>query len=183
MDLQQVKIFDTQSELCKVAPNTWTVNNAFGAKTLEWLQNIWLFEHNSFHVTRPHCRLMLAEGLDLNRIREIGASMVPIMRKIAGQEVRHLVSRYWIDLPGFGCQIHHDEEEILISYQVYLNEPDPDSELPCRGVEFLHVNPPVQIDMRPNYGYISLNTDLKLHQVVKGSGMRLSVMFQYSNVI
>jgi len=80
-------------------------------------------------------------------------------------------------LPGFGCQVHHDAPDIIVTLQVYI-----DSDGDTVGAEFLHVDPSIQIPIQPNCGYINLNTDLKDHQVIANNGTRTSVVFQY-NVI
>jgi hypothetical protein len=182
MSIQQVKLYDTICEAKLLAPNTWTVDQVFSPSTLEWLQEIWVDEKNEFQVSRPHRRLLLKPGADHQRLQQIGLDMIPALSQLVGIDLNLMVVKYWLDLPGFGCQIHHDSPEIIVSLQIYINTVDQSGDQPCHGVEFLHMGEPYEVDIRPNHGYINLNTDLKLHRVVPGMGTRTSVMFQFNRV-
>lgn len=182
MTAKKIKIYDAESDIVCVAPNTWTVSSAFSDSTLDWLQNIYINESNEFQVSRPHYRMMLKNGADQQRIDAIGQAMSQSLSQITEHQLKFMTSKYWVDMPGFGCQVHSDHPDILVSYQIYLNVP-PDNDqlrLPCYGAEFLHVDPPYTVELKPNHGYINLNVDSKLHQVWRGSGVRVSVMFQYA---
>lgn len=178
MSIQQVKLYDAICEAKLLAPNTWTVDQVFSPSTLGWLQGIWVDEKNEFQVSRPHRRLLLKPGADHLRLQQIGLDMIPALSQLVGIDLNLMVVKYWLDLPGFGCQIHHDSPKIIVSLQVYINTVDQS----CHGVEFLHMEEPYEVDIRSNHGYINLNTDLKLHQVLPGSGTRTSVMFQFNRV-
>jgi len=182
MSVQQVKIYDTLSDVDLLAPNTWAVDRAFSSDTLTWMQEIWVNEENEFQVVRPHRRLLLKHGDDHQRLQQIGLDMIPSLSQLTGIDLNLMIVKYWLDLPGFGCQIHHDSSDIIVSFQIYINTVSQSDDYPCHGVEFLHMEKPYEIDLRPNHGYINLNTDLKLHQLIPGMGTRTSVMFQYNRV-
>lgn len=182
MSVQEIKIYDCQSRATLVAPNTWVVDRAFSPETLEWLQHIVENENNEFQVSRPHKRLLLKNGQDYARLQQIGLDIIPALNNITGQDLNLMIVKFWLDLPGFGCQVHNDAEDILVSYQVYVDTDGQLSDRPCHGVEFLHVDPTYEVEIKPNHGYINLNTDLKLHQVTPGAGTRSSVIFQYNRV-
>ena len=182
MKQEHVKIYDTASLLKTLSPTCWAVDQAFSRETLEWMQNIIVNEENTFQVTRPHRRLLLQPGPDHVRLQQIGLDMIPSLSQITGIDLNLMIVKFWLDLPGFGCQVHHDSPEIIVSYQVYLNVDQQSTDMPCHGVEFLHMDKPYEVDLQPNSGYINLNTDLKLHQVIPGSGTRSSVMFQFNRM-
>jgi hypothetical protein len=182
MSVQQIKIYDATSNVNNIAPNTWTVDPAFSHTTLEWMQDIWVNQDNEFQVTRPHHRLLLKPGEDHRRLQQIGQDIIPVLNEITGIDLNLMIVKYWLDLPGFACQIHSDAEDIIVSFQVYINAIDPLIDRPCHGIEFLHTDTPFEIEIKPNHGYINLNTDLKLHQVLPGMGTRTSVTFQYNRV-
>ena len=182
MSMQQVKIYDTISDVNLLATNTWIVDQAFSSDTLGWMQEIWVNEENEFQVVRPHRRLLLKPSADYRLLQQIGLDMVPSLSQLVGIDLNFMIAKYWLDLPGFGCQIHHDSPEIIVSFQIYVNAIDQSGDQPCHGVEFLHMGEPYEVDIRPNHGYINLNTDLKLHRVLPGASTRTSVMFQYNRV-
>lgn len=176
---QQVNIYDETSLVNLVAPNCWTVDQCFSADTLKWLQNITVNEGNQFQVTRPHHRLWLAPGEDHNRLQQIGLDIIPKLNEITGQDLNLMIVKFWLDLPNFGCQPHSDSTDIVVTYQVYIDVHH-SSEQPCHGVEFMHIDPGYEVELKPNHGYINLNVDSKLHQVTRGLGTRTSVVFQYN---
>lgn len=182
MSTQQVRLYDVISDIDPIAPNVWTVDGAFSPSTLNWMQEIWVNEENQFRVSRPHRRLLLTSGSDYRRLQQIGLDLMPSLRQLTGVDINLMIVKYWLDLPGFACQVHHDSPEIILSFQVYINLVNKSGDQPCHGVEFLHTTHPFEIDIRPNFGYINLNTDLKLHRVLQGQGTRTSVMFQYNRV-
>jgi hypothetical protein len=176
---QEVNIYDKISLIVPVAPNCWEVDQCFGPDTMQWLQNITVNQGNEFEVTRPHHRLWLKPGADYARLQQIGLDILPRLSEITGQNLNLMIVKYWLDLPGFGCQPHHDSADIVVTYQVYVDVwSDPTQ--PCHGVEFMHVNPAHEIAIKPNHGYINLNIDSKMHQVIQGVGTRTSVVFQYN---
>jgi hypothetical protein len=160
-----------------VAPNLWIVKDCFDPETLIWLSEIKTNTENLFSVTRPHLRLLLENSNDHNRLQSLGLYLLPGLSELTGQNLNFMVAKFWLDLPGFGCQVHHDAPDIIVTLQVYI-----DSDGDTVGAEFLHVDPSIQIPIQPNCGYINLNTDLKDHQVIANNGTRTSVVFQY-NVI
>lgn len=181
MNTQQVKIYDEVSLLKSVAPNCWEVHECFSEETLEWLKSIIANEGNIFRAERLHRRLMLEPGADYDRLQEIGRAIIPQLNAVTGENLNLMISKFWLDLPEFGCQMHSDSEEIIVSYQVYISAYD-NPEHPIHGIEFHHVDPPYEVPINQNWGYINLNTDLKLHQVQSGTGVRTSVIFQYNRV-
>jgi len=182
MQSQIVKIYDVQSLVKDVAPNMWQVEQAFSQPTLDWMQNIILNDANRFQVSRPHFRLLLEPGPDHDRLQQVGRDLIPALSQITGNSLNLMVAKFWVDLSAFACQVHADAPEILVSYQVYIDVMHHPSVGPCHGVKFLHVTPSVEIPLVPNFGYINLNTDAKLHEVEPGWGTRISVIFQYNLV-
>jgi hypothetical protein len=176
---QQVNIYDETSLVTSVAPNCWEVDHCFSADTLQWLQDITINTGNEFEVTRPHHRLWLKPGADYNRLQQIGLDIIPKLNEITGQDLNLMIVKYWLDLPNFGCQPHADAADIVVTYQVYVDVHS-DSDQPCHGVEFMHVDPGHEINLQPNHGYINLHVDSKIHRVVQGLGTRTSVVFQYN---
>jgi hypothetical protein len=176
---QQVKIYDEISLVESVAPNCWEIDQCFSPDTLKWLQDIVVNDGNEFEVTRPHHRLWLKPGTDYNRLQQIGLDIIPELNKLTGKDLNLMIVKYWLDLPNFGCQPHSDSLDIVVTYQVYVDVHS-GSDQPCHGVEFMHVDPAYEIAIKPNHGYINLNVDSKLHQVIRGSGTRTSVVFQYN---
>lgn len=177
---QQVNIYDQPCQLRLVAPNCWTVDDCFSSSTLSWMQNIMTNEHNQFAVSRPHHRLLLTPCEDHAQLQSIGLAMIPMLNSITGENLNLMVAKYWIDLPGFACQVHSDAADIIVSYQIYIDVTGSTGQESCHGVEFLHVDPPYEVDLRVNHGYINLNSDLKPHRVCPGSGTRTSVTFQFN---
>lgn len=167
--------FGQNSIVTNVAENLWIIENAFDKSTLQWLQQIVTNTENQFQVTRPHNRLSLLPSEDYNRIQQLGLDLIPKLNSITDQDLNFMIAKYWLDLPGFGCQIHHDADDILVTFQCYLNHDGN-----TVGAEFLHSDPSIQIPIETNSGYINLNTDLKKHQVISGVGTRQSIAFQYN---
>ena len=160
-----------------IASNLWIVKDCFDPDTMIWLSDIKTNMDNRFSVSRPHLRLLLDDGKDHQRLQQLGLDLLPGLNKLTNYNLNFMVSKFWLDLPGFGCQVHHDAPDIIVTLQVYI-----DNDGDTVGAEFLHVNPSIQIPIEPNCGYLNLNTDLKEHQVISSSGTRTSVVFQY-NVI
>ena len=160
-----------------IASNLWIVKDCFDPDTMIWLNDIKTNMDNRFSVSRPHLRLLLDDGKDHQRLQQLGLDLLPGLNKLTNYNLNFMVSKFWLDLPGFGCQVHHDATDIIVTLQVYI-----DNDGDTVGAEFLHVNPSIQIPIEPNCGYLNLNTDLKEHQVISSSGIRTSVVFQY-NVI
>lgn len=187
---QQVKIYDEISTLSPVALNLWEVDRCFGDETYQWLKGLPNNGNNAFFCSGLGQRLQLKHGSeDFVRINQIGMDMSNTMSDIVAQPLQLMDTKYWIDLPQFGCQTHEDAPEIYVSYQVYVYSGLSDAGDwfhekigPAQGAKFLHVTPPVQIQFRPNHGYINLNSDLKPHRVDGTWDTRISVMFQYSRV-
>jgi hypothetical protein len=202
---QEVKIYDKISLVNLVAPNLWEVDQCFGEETYQQLQNIVDTQYAEFVCGGLKKRLELSRtspGSAL--IDQIGTNMTQSLSQLAGQSLSFMTAKYWLDLPTFGCQTHQDSEDIFVSYQVYLSsalsneirsEQHKDSNIDvidyldntndavmAQGAKFLHVDPPVQIEFKPNHGYINLNSDFKLHRVDGTWDTRLSVMFQYARV-
>jgi len=187
---QQVKIYDETSLVNLVAPNLWEVEQCFGDETYQWLKNMPNDGANEFFCGGLGKRLQLKHGSnDFVRINQIGVDMILGMSNIVGNSLQLMDTKYWIDLPQFGCQTHADSSDIYVSYQVYIYSGLSDAGEwfhekigPAQGAKFLHVDPPVQIEFNPNHGYINLNSDLKPHRVDGTWDTRISVMFQYSRV-
>lgn len=178
---QIVNIYDNPAKVSTVAPNCWSVANAFAPNTLSWLQGIQVNEQNEFSVSRPHHRLLLKPGPDHEKLQQIGLDIIPELSKLTGIDLNLMIVKFWLDLPGFACQPHSDAADIIVTYQVYVDVCQATGD-PCHGVEFLHVEPGYEIPILPNHGYINLNTDLKPHRVLPGGGTRTSVVFQYNRV-
>jgi len=182
MTSQQIKIYDVLSSLELVAPNLWTVEQCFDTTTFEWLAGIVETQGNEFVAGALKKRLQLKYNTqDQARLNEIGLSQVTSLSTLAGCKLNFIEAKFWLDLPQFGCQIHSDAPELYVNYQVYIHT-SPGADVPCVGAEFLHIVPPYQVELRPNYGYININSDLKPHWVYGGHGTRTSVMFQYTRV-
>lgn len=202
---QQVKIYDETSLVTSLAPNLWEVGQCFSQTTYHQLRTIIDTQPNSFECVALKKRLELTNNSPGQQlISRIGYNMTPSIGALVGHELKFMVSKYWLDLPAFGCQTHKDSEEIFVSYQVYLGSSLKDeirsaehkmgnaefihylntrgSDLMAQGAKFLHVDPPVQIEFKPNHGYLNLNSDLKLHRVDGTWDTRISVMFQYARV-
>jgi len=187
---QQVKIYDETSLVKLVAPDLWEVDQCFGDKTYQWLKTIPDTGANEFFCGGLGKRLQLKHGSnDFACINQIGLDMSLGMSNIVGHSLQLMDTKYWIDLPLFGCQTHTDSSDIYVSYQVYIYSGLSDAGkwfhekiAPAQGAKFLHVDPPVQIEFKPNHGYINLNSDLKPHRVDGTWDTRISVMFQYSRV-
>jgi len=187
---QQVKIYDETSLVNLVAPNLWEVDQCFGDETYQWLKNMPNDGANEFFCGGLGKRLQLKHGSnDFVRINQIGVDMILGMSNIVGHSLQLMDTKYWIDLPQFGCQTHADSSDIYVSYQVYIYSGLSDAGEwfhekigPAQGAKFLHVDPPVQIEFKPNHGYINLNSDLKPHRVDGTWDTRISVMFQYARV-
>jgi hypothetical protein len=206
MSIQQVKLYDTLSSLELVAPNLWEIDQCFSSDTLQRLISIPDIPDTEFRTAGLKKRLELGRpSSHFDFIDCIGKEMEHKLSQIVDQPLFHLTSKYWIDLPAFGCQEHYDSKDIFVSYQIYLSssltneirsdqhrnsnqdlisliDEKPSIGLSAIGAEFSHVSPPVQIQFRTNHGYLNLNSDLKLHQVQGSWDTRLSVMFQYARV-
>jgi hypothetical protein len=182
MSIQQVKLYDTLSSLDLVAPNLWTVDSCFDQSTFQWLKDIVETEGNEFVAGALKKRLQLRYNMqDQVRLNEIGLKQKSALSEIAGCDLEFMESKYWLDLPQFGCQVHNDAPDLYVNYQIYIYT-SPGADAPCVGAEFLHVDPPYLVDFKPNYGYININSDLKKHWVYGGHAIRTSVMFQYARV-
>jgi len=202
---QEVKIYDETSLVNLVAPNLWEVDQCFGQQTYQQLRDIVDTQNNMFVCGNLKKRLELCHaspGTAL--IEQIGSDMSNALSQLVGESLNFMTAKYWLDLPTFGCQTHQDSKDIFISYQIYLGSSFQDEirseqhktdsvniidyldntndAVMARGAKFLHVDPPVQIEFKPNHGYINLNSDLKLHRVDGTWDTRLSVMFQYARV-
>jgi len=179
---QQVKLYDTLSSAELVAPNLWIVDSCFDPKTFEWLSGIVESEGNEFVAGALKKRLQLKYNMhDQARLNEIGLEQKSALAEIADCDLEFVESKYWIDLPQFGCQIHSDAPDLYVNYQIYIYT-SPGADVPCVGAEFLHVDPPYRVDFKSNHGYININSDLKKHWVPGGHAIRTSVMFQYARV-
>lgn len=179
---QQVKIYDTLSTVESVAPNLWIVDNCFDDKTFEWLAGIVETDGNEFVAGALKKRLQLKHNThDQARLNEIGREQITSLSALAGCDLNFVESKFWLDLPQFGCQVHGDAPDLYVNYQVYIHT-SPGADVPCVGAEFLHVDPPCQVGFKPNHGYININSDLKPHWVPGGHATRTSVMFQYARV-
>lgn len=182
MTAQQVKIYDALSSAQLVAPNLWTVDSCFGTKTFEWLAGIIETEGNEFVTGALKKRLQLKYNThDQARLNEIGREQIPALSLLAGCDLNFIEAKFWLDLPQFGCQVHSDAPDLYVNYQIYIHT-SPGADVACVGAEFLHVTPSYQVELKPNHGYINVNSDLKSHWVPGGHGTRTSVMFQYARV-
>jgi hypothetical protein len=187
---QQVNIYDEISSVTKVAANLWEVDRCFGDGTYRWLKSVPDNTNNEFSCGGLARRLQLRPGSsDFDRINQIGVDMTLAIGQLVEQPLQLMDSKFWIDLPQFGCQTHEDAADIYVSYQVYIYSGLSDAGdwfhekiAPAQGALFLHVDPPVQIGFRANHGYLNLNSDLKPHRVDGTWDTRISVMFQYSRV-
>ena len=187
---QEVNIYDKVSLVELAAPNLWEVDQCFGDETYQWLKSIPNDGRNEFFCGGLGRRLQLKHGSDdFALINAIGISMSDAIGCIVGQSLQLMDTKYWIDLPQFGCQTHEDSPEIGVSYQVYIYSGLSDAASwfnekigPAQGAKFMHIDPPVQIKFVPNHGYINLNSDLKPHRVDGSWDTRISVMFQYARV-
>jgi hypothetical protein len=206
MTTQKIKLYDDLSNVTNVAKNLWEVDQCFGDKTAEWLESIFINQGNEFTCDGLKRRLSLKyTSKDFERLNSIGPNLCESIGSIVGHTLKFSVVKYWIDLPLFGCQLHQDAEDIFVSYQVYLGstfahdiysielhnthdpivafiQQNPETNLVAKGAEFLHELDPVQIQFKSNHGYINLNSDLKLHQVISTWDTRRSVMFQFARV-
>jgi hypothetical protein len=159
----------------------WWVYDAFNNGTLEWMQGIYVNTNNKFEVGRPHNRLLLANGADNRTLQAVGRSLIPELEKMLSQKLNLMISKFWLDLPNFGCQPHGDSAEIIVTLQIYVDVKHiEDHKLRLYGAEFMHVDPAVEAPIVANCGYLNLNTDQKVHQVIGGLGTRQSVAFQYN---
>ena len=203
MTTHKIKIYDQLSDVDLVAPNLWEVDNCFAIQTFDWLYHVRETVGKEFFVSDTVKRLQLKSTMqDQLRIQKIGADMSESLSSICGVPLRLMVAKYWIDMSGFGCFMHEDDNDITVSYQVYVStaigqaienhsqiDPyaakcltSPETALKARGAKFYHCNPPYEICFKPNHGYINLNTDLKTHDVAITADIRVSVIFQYSRV-
>lgn len=204
MSLQQVKIYDKKSSVKLVAPNLWEVDQCFSPDIIQRLMSIPDTPDTEFRTVGLRKRLELSRPtIHFNFIDSIGRAMEHTLSSIVSQPLIYSTSKYWVDLPTFGCQEHYDSEEIFLSYQIYLGsaftteirseqhrnsnlnlisliEKNPTVGLSPIGAEFSHVAKPIQIRFTSNHGYINLNSDLKLHKVRGSWDTRSSVMFQYA---
>lgn len=173
----EIKIngFGKTAEFELVAPKLWLVRNCFDPETFEWLQQITLNTDNQFQVTRPHHRLNLTAGKDYGLLQQLALDLIPTLNTVTGQDLNLMICKYWLDLPDFGCQIHGDAKDILVTFQCYIKGTSNTA-----GAEFLHCDPSIEVPIIPNLGYINLNSDQKPHQVSRSDGIRQSVSFQYN---
>ena len=123
-----------------IASNLWIVKDCFDPDTMIWLNDIKTNMDNRFSVSRPHLRLLLDDGKDHQRLQQLGLDLLPGLNKLTNYNLNFMVSKFWLDLPGFGCQVHHDATDIIVTLQVYI-----DNDGDTVGAEFLHVNPSIQI--------------------------------------
>jgi hypothetical protein len=202
---QEVKLYDKISLAELVAPNLWEVDRCFGEDTYQRLKNIVDTPGNEFGCSYLKKRLELtSSSLEFALLNQIGQDMSAALEIIVGEPLVFMTAKYWLDLPAFGCQTHADAKEIFVSYQVYLSSSFGDeirspqhkdsniktityldnasNDIVAKGAKFLHCDPPVQVEFKPNHGYISLNSDLKPHRVDGSWDTRISVMFQYARV-
>jgi len=202
---QQVKIYDEISSATLAAKNLWEIDQCFSSDTHQRLRGIVETQGNEFVCAGLRKRLELTpSSSEFLLLDQIGQQMCDSLSTLTGYSLKFMTVKYWLDLPGFGCQLHQDAEDIFVSYQVYLgssftdeirseqNKGSTDNTIKCandeknmlmaRGAKFMHTDPPVQIEFKPNHGYINLNSDLKLHQVDGTWDTRISVMFQYARV-
>jgi hypothetical protein len=206
MTTQQVKIYDEISTVEYPAPNLWEVDRCFSSSTFGRLISISDTPGTEFRVAFLKKRLELdRSSVHFDLIDQIGQAMTSALSSIVGQSLMYSTSKYWLDLPTFGCQEHYDSSEIFLSYQIYLGsaftteisseqhrdsnldliefiDQRPEVGLRSSGAEFTHVDPPICIEFKTNHGYINLNSDMKLHKVRGSWDSRLSVMFQYTRV-
>jgi|TARA_R110000868_G_scaffold297653_1_gene557975 hypothetical protein len=177
----EVNGFGQDSKFKLAAPNLWWVYDAFNDDSLNWLQSIYVNTANKFEVSRPHNRLLLANGVDQKKLQAVGRSLIPELEKMLSQKLNLMVSKFWLDLPNFGCQPHGDSAEIIVTLQIYVDVKHlKDHETRLYGAEFMHVEPTIEAPIVENCGYLNLNTDQKVHRVVGGCGTRQSVAFQYN---
>ena len=80
---------------------------------------------------------------------------LPEINQALGTEFKSMGGHFWIDLPGFRCDLHTDGE-LANSMQVYWTVPGPDY-----GTGFYYFKDPEQLLYQfrstPNSGYIMLN--------------------------
>ena len=179
MTTHQIKIYDALSTVQCVAPNLWVVDGCFDDATYQWLAGIVDTPGNRFTALELKKRLQLTRSADQARLNQIGQQQAASLSRLVDCGLAFMQAKFWLDLPQFGCQPHRDAPELYVNYQVYIAA-SPGADVACVGAEFLHVDPPCQIALKPNYGYINVNCDLKLHRVHGGHGTRTSVMFQYA---
>lgn len=203
MQKQEVKLYDEVSSLELVAPNLWEVDKCFGDQTFKWLVNIKETEGNEFVAGALSKRLQLKYNThDQARLNQIGQDMIPALEQVVGIKLNFMEAKYWLDLPEFGCQTHADSKDLVVNFQVYLDSAlrfaighrtamttecadlllDPATTMVAQAARFYHVDPPIDIEFKPNHGYINLNTDFKQHDVRGTADTRVSVMFQYARV-
>ena len=192
--IHNVKFYDETSQVLAITPTLWEVDRCFSDPTVEWMQSIYETPGNEFQVGGLKKRIQLKFGSDdFSRLNQIGLDMLPVLSSIVDNDLSFAEVKYWVDFPNFGCQMHADSEDLFCSYQVYLYSSNQivkhftdsnvtDYELLAEGAIFHNVDPPHQIEFRPNHGYINLNTDLKPHWVPGRWDTRISVMFQYARV-
>jgi len=181
INTEEVNYFGQDVEFELAAPNLWWVHNTFNNDTLEWMQGIYVNTDNKFEVSRPHNRLLLANGVDQKKLQKVGVSLIPQLEKILNKKLNLMVGKFWLDLPLFDCQPHGDSAEIIVTLQIYVDVKHiQDHEHRLYGAEFMHVDPSVEAPIVANCGYLNLNTDQKVHQVIQGYGTRQSIAFQYN---
>ena len=166
-----------------VAPDLWFVSNIFDTESLNWMQGLMFDLNTVYEVTRPDRRLMMSDCNALQHIHHIGLSLIPTLNDVVNQKLNLMTSKYWLDLPQFGCPMHHDSQTIIVTLQVYIDmtwDPAIPGDLRPRGAQFMHVDPPVEAPTKVNGGYLNLNFDRKKHEVLPSMGSRCSVAFQYN---
>ena len=177
----EVNHFGQDSKFTLVAPNLWWVYDAFDDNTLKWMQGIYVNMDNTFEVSRPDRRLLLANGADNQTLQEIGRMLIPDLEKMLSQKLNLMISKFWLDLPNFDCEPHGDSAEIIVTLQIYVDVKHiEDHKLRLYGAEFMHVDPKIEAPIVENCGYLNLNTDQKVHRVRRGYGTRQSIAFQYN---
>ena len=173
------RIYDSDARADLVAPNLWVIDNCYSDSTFDWLANIVDTTGNEFVSEALNKRLSLKKHTpDYQKLHDIGIQQTNGIGELVGQKLELMDTKFWLDLPQFGCQVHSDSKDLIVSYQVYIHTLG-DPVIACRGAEFLHVDPPYQVDLKPNYGYLNYNIDLKEHWVYGGHGTRTSVMYHY----
>ena len=179
---KKIKLYDKVSTVELVAPNLYQVSDCYGEYTFDWLSNITETEGNEFFLGGLKKRLQLKPNMhDQAKLTEIGIEQKSSLEQLFQVKLNFMEAKFWLDLPQFGCQVHSDSPDLYLNYQVYIYT-SPGADVACVGAEFLHVDPPYQVPLIPNTGYININNDLKSHWVYGGHATRISTMFQYARV-
>ena len=81
-----------------VAPNLWWIHNTFDLDTLKWMKNIYLNTNNTFNVSRPNKRLLLAKGKDNKKLYHIGLSLIPTLNDMLNINLNLMLVKFWFTL-------------------------------------------------------------------------------------